>query len=97
MADQRDQAPRLLFVANVSFSFIHNRLALAQAAQAAGYEVHVATRVWRAEDQERIQAAGMQLHPIDIGRGDSGLLYDLRSLGICVACIGGCNRTSYTT
>ena len=77
---QRDQAPRLLFVANVSFSFIHNRLALAQAAQAAGYEVHVATRVWKAEDRERIQNAGIQLHPIEIGRGDSGLLYDLRSI-----------------
>ncbi len=77
---QRDQAPRLLFVVNVSFSFIHNRLVLAQAAQAAGYEVHVATRVWRPEDSERIRQAGIQLHPIEIGRGDSGLLYDLRSV-----------------
>ncbi len=77
---QRGRSPRLLFVANISFSFIHNRLALAQAAQAAGYEVHLATRVWRAEDRERIQKAGMQLHPIEIGRGDSGLFYDLRSL-----------------
>ena len=77
---QRDQPPRLLFVANVSYSFIHNRIVLAQAAQAAGYEVHVATRVWSPEDSERIQQAGIQLHPIEIGRGDSGLLYDLRSL-----------------
>ncbi len=77
---QRGRSPRLLFVANISFSFIHNRLALAQAAQAAGYEVHLATRVWRAEDRERIQKAGVQLHPIEIGRGDSGLFYDLRSL-----------------
>ena len=77
---QRDRSPRLLFVANVSFSFIHNRLVLAQAAQAAGYEVHVATRVWRPEDSERIQQTGIQLHPIEIGRGDSGLLYDLRSV-----------------
>ena len=80
MDHQRDQAPRLLFVANVSFSFIHNRLVLAQAAQEAGYEVHVATRVWRPEDSERFQKAGIQLHPIEIGRGDSGLLYDLRSV-----------------
>lgn len=77
---RQDHAPRLLFVANVSFSFIHNRLVLAQAAQAAGYEVHVATRVWRPEDSERIQQTGIQLHPIEIGRGDSGLLYDLRSV-----------------
>jgi len=77
---QRDRPPRLLFVANVSFSFIHNRLVLAQAAQAAGYEVHVATRVWRPEDSERIKQTGIQLHPIEIGRGDSGLLYDFRSL-----------------
>ncbi|MEE8121781.1 MAG: glycosyltransferase family 4 protein [Anaerolineales bacterium] len=77
---RQDHAPRLLFVANVSFSFIHNRLVLAQAAQAGGYEVHVATRVWRPEDSERIQQTGIQLHPIEIGRGDSGLLYDLRSV-----------------
>ena len=76
---RRDRAPRLLFVVNVSFSFIHNRLVLAQAAQAAGYDVHVATRVYRAEDSERIRKAGIQLHPIEIGRGDSGFLYDLRS------------------
>jgi glycosyltransferase involved in cell wall biosynthesis len=80
MDQQRDQPPRLLFVANVSFSFIHNRLVLAQAAQAAGYEVHVATRIWRPEDSERIQQTGFQLHPIEVGRGDSGLLYDLRSI-----------------
>ncbi len=77
---RKDRAPRLLFVVNVSFSFIHNRLVLAQAAQAVGYDVHVATRVYRAEDSERIQKAGIQLHPIEIGRGDSGFFYDLRSL-----------------
>ena len=39
----------------------------------------MATRVWRPEDRERIEKAGIQLHPIEIGRGDSGPLYDLRS------------------
>ncbi|GMW06413.1 MAG: hypothetical protein AMXMBFR8_12100 [Nevskiales bacterium] len=65
---------------NVSWFFISHRLELAKAALRAGYDVHVATRVTSAADADRIRAAGLVLHHIEIGRGDSGLLYDLRSI-----------------
>lgn len=72
---------RLLFVVNVSWFFISHRLELARAARDAGYEVHVATRVTSEKDAQRIRGSGLILHHIEIGRGDTGLLYDLRSAG----------------
>ena len=72
--------PKLLFLVNVSWFFVSHRLVLAQAALGAGYEVHVATRVTHPEDRDAITKAGLILHHIEIGRGDSGVVYDLRSL-----------------
>ena len=76
----RVRKPRLLFLVNVSWFFVSHRLVLAQAALDSGYEVHVATRVTSAGDADAITGAGLILHHIEIGRGESGLLYDLRSL-----------------
>lgn len=72
--------PRLLLVVNVSWFFLSHRLPLAKAALRAGYDVHVATRVISSRDARQIQDAGLVLHHIEIGRGESGLLYDLRSM-----------------
>jgi len=58
---------RLLYVANEDFAFLLNRLPMARAARAAGYEVHVATRVNR--DAKAIEAEGFVLHPIPFRRG----------------------------
>jgi len=73
------QLPRLLLVVNVSWYFISHRLVLAKAARLAGYDVHVATRIDKLADAECIQKAGLKLHHIEIGRGDSGVFYDLHS------------------
>jgi len=70
---------RLLFVVNVSWFFISHRLELARHALACGYDVHIATRVASDEDRRAIEESGLTLHEIAIGRGDSGLLQDLRS------------------
>ncbi|MCC7410749.1 MAG: glycosyltransferase family 4 protein [Gammaproteobacteria bacterium] len=59
-------APKLLFVVTEDWYFRSHRLPLAQAAQAAGYEVHVATRIGR--DGERIRQAGFVLHPLPFSR-----------------------------
>lgn len=66
-AGQADgRRPRLLFLVTEDWSFVSHRLQLAEAAQRAGHEVHVATRVDR--EAERIRAAGLTLHPLTLQR-----------------------------
>ncbi len=55
-------ARRLLYVVTEDWYFVSHRLALARAARAAGWEVHVATRL--GADGDRIRAAGLHLHPL---------------------------------
>jgi glycosyltransferase involved in cell wall biosynthesis len=58
---------RLLYVVNEDWAFLLNRLPMARAAQKAGFEVHVATRV---NDGSRvIESEGFRLHPIPLRRG----------------------------
>ena len=58
--------PRILFVVTEDWYFVSHRLALAVAAQAAGFEVVVATRVGR--HGEAIRAAGIRLVPFGLAR-----------------------------
>jgi glycosyltransferase involved in cell wall biosynthesis len=58
---------RLLYVVNEDWAFLLNRLPMARAAQKAGYEVHVATRV--NDGARAIEAEGFTLHPIPLRRG----------------------------
>src|ERR1700733_7492673 len=58
---------RLLYVVNEDWAFLLNRLPMARAAQRAGYEVHVATRV--NDGVGAIEAEGFTLHPIPLRRG----------------------------
>jgi glycosyltransferase involved in cell wall biosynthesis len=58
---------RLLYVVNEDWAFLLNRLPMARAAQKAGFEVHVATRV--NEGALAIEAEGFTLHPIPLQRG----------------------------
>src|ERR1700729_970836 len=58
---------RLLYVVNEDWAFLLNRLPMARAAQKAGFEVHVATRV--TDGARAIEADGFTLHPIPLRRG----------------------------
>jgi glycosyltransferase involved in cell wall biosynthesis len=58
---------RLLYVVNEDWAFLLNRLPMARAAQKAGFEVHVATRV--NDGARTIEAEGFTLHSIPLQRG----------------------------
>jgi glycosyltransferase involved in cell wall biosynthesis len=57
---------RLLYVVNHAGFFLSHRLSLAQAAQAAGYDVHIATPA--AIETETIRAEGFPHHPVPLSR-----------------------------
>jgi glycosyltransferase involved in cell wall biosynthesis len=60
-------ARKILYLVSEDWYFISHRLPMARAAQRAGFEVHVATRVSEYADQ--IQQEGFVLHPIHWRRG----------------------------
>lgn len=70
-------SPRLVYLVTEDWYFISHRLPMARAAQRAGYEVHVITRVNR--HGAAIEAEGFQLHPVDWNRGSANPL-DLFSI-----------------
>lgn len=63
----KTNAPRLLFVVSEDWYFTSHRLPMARAARAAGFKVHVATRV--KNHAAAIEAEGFTLHPIPFARG----------------------------
>ncbi len=76
------EAPlRLLYVVTEDWYFLSHRLPMARAARAAGFEVHVATRV--ADGAAAIRAEGFTLHPVPFVRGrisPSGTIAAIRAL-----------------
>ncbi len=60
-------APRILYVVTEDWYFLSHRLPMARAAKAAGYEVHVATRLNRGK--EVIEAEGFTPHSLSWQRG----------------------------
>jgi glycosyltransferase involved in cell wall biosynthesis len=70
--------PRILFVVTEDWYFVSHRLALAVAAQAAGFEVVVATRVGR--HGEAIRAAGIRLVPFGLARSYGNPLREILAL-----------------
>ncbi len=58
---------KILYLVSEDWYFISHRIPMARAAQKAGYEVHVATRVGEFSDQ--IKNEGFLLHPIHWRRG----------------------------
>jgi glycosyltransferase involved in cell wall biosynthesis len=58
---------RLLYVVTEDWYFLSHRLPMARAARAAGFEVHVATRV--VDGAAAIAAEGFLLHPVPFVRG----------------------------
>ena len=61
--------PRLLYLVSEDWYFLSHRLPMARAARAAGYDVHVATRV--DEGAGAIAAEGFTLHPLTWRRGST--------------------------
>ncbi len=71
--------PKLLYLVTEDWYFWSHRLPMARAAQRAGFDVAVATRV--AEHGERIRAEGFALHPLRWRRRDIGPWASLRAVG----------------
>ena len=70
---------RLLYVINVDWYFCLHWLARARAAQKAGYEVHVATRITDSQYHLVMNAQGFHVHPIHLGRKSINPYQELRS------------------
>jgi Glycosyltransferase len=70
---------RLLYVINVDWYFCLHWLARARAAQKAGYEVHVATRITDSQHHLVMSAQGFYVHPIHLGRKSINPYQELRS------------------
>ena len=75
-------APRLLYVVTEDWYFLSHRLPMARAAQQAGYEVHVATRL--KDGAASIAKEGFVPHALDWSRGS---LSPLGSLSIAPSCL----------
>lgn len=69
---------KILFVVTEDWYFVSHRLPLAVTAREAGFEVVVATR--SGDDQERIEAAGIRVLPLEIDRGGMNPFKDLVSV-----------------
>lgn len=65
----RQRAKRLLIVINVDWFFVSHRLPIAQAALAAGWDVHVATKM--TEPIEQLKRHGFVVHPLRLERSDA--------------------------
>jgi glycosyltransferase involved in cell wall biosynthesis len=72
-------ARRLLYLVSEDWYFRSHRLPMALAAQRAGYDVHVATRVQA--DGAAIEALGFKLHPLAWRRGSTDPFDRLRLIG----------------
>jgi glycosyltransferase involved in cell wall biosynthesis len=66
----------LLFIVNVDWFFISHRLAIAQAARVAGYDVHVACRTTGRERE--LEDEGFTIHPLRLDRASTGGADQLR-------------------
>jgi glycosyltransferase involved in cell wall biosynthesis len=71
-------APRLIYVATEDRYFLSHCLAMARAARAAGFEIHVAANV--TENAAAIRGEGFILHAMNFGRGRLSPLRTLRTV-----------------
>lgn len=70
---------RLLFIVNVDWFFLSHRLPIALAAKQVGFEVHLACAATDAAHE--VQAHGIVLHPLDLGRRELSPVAAARSIG----------------
>ena len=78
-------APKLLYVVNEAYFFLSHRLAVAEAARDAGYEVMVAApadHVWAPEgfSASEFERRGFQLFPIPLSRRGKNPIAEARTL-----------------
>jgi glycosyltransferase involved in cell wall biosynthesis len=71
-------APRILYVVTEDWYFLSHRLPMARAALAAGYEVHVATRL--KDGKEAIEKEGFVPHALNWSRGSLSLTDSLSAI-----------------
>ena len=71
---------RILFLVNIPRFFVTHRLPLAEAARAAGYEVHVATAMDDEENCNRIRAAGFTFHPLPLHQHSTSPWHELEAI-----------------
>lgn len=80
------QQGTLLFVVNVAWFFLSHRLALARAARAAGFDVHLASDVQDESELLEVERTGISFHPLGLARGgmnpvrEFGTLRELRRI-----------------
>ena len=77
-SQRRPFPPRLLYVVSEDWYFLSHRLPMARAAQKAGFEVHVATRV--VDGAAAIETEGFKLHPIPFARGRVAIISALKTV-----------------
>lgn len=77
-----DVSPRgtLLFVVNVAWFFLSHRLALARAAMAAGFTVHLASDVQDESECLEVERAGVRFHRFGVARSGLNPLTELMSV-----------------
>lgn len=75
--------PKLLYLVSEDWYFVSHRLALAVAAQDAGYDVSVATRVNK--DGDNIRNAGLRLLPITFERAGLGPALEIQTIARLIA------------
>jgi glycosyltransferase involved in cell wall biosynthesis len=71
-------AARVLYVVTEDWYFLSHRLPMARAAKAAGYEVHVATRL--SDGREKIEQEGFTAHALGWSRGSLSLRDSLSAI-----------------
>jgi len=82
---QPEDRGRLLFVVNEAYGLLSHRLAIATAAQRAGWEVHVAApsdHVWAPPDfsERQLEERGFSFHAVPLSRRGRNPIADLRTL-----------------
>lgn len=69
-----------MFICNVAWFFVSHRLALAKAAKARGYDVHVLSDIERPDEARAIEEAGLHFHRVSVRRGGVNPLVDFSTL-----------------
>lgn len=71
--------PKLLYVVNIPRFFVSHRLSLALAAQQAGFDVHVATADFDAENVQKIIDSGLPFHALPLSQHGTSPLTEVKT------------------
>jgi glycosyltransferase involved in cell wall biosynthesis len=76
--------PKLIYLVTEDWYFLSHRLPMARAARDAGFDVVVATRINRPEDEAAIEAEGFRVAPLDWQRGGRHPVGELKAVAAIV-------------